>query len=97
MVEAKDTHYPQQEEFTFILILMSTGPSVFHVDGLSLWVTATFSVEDLVIVVPGTRQLEQLLSLCNTYATVSCFVSPLQKMQFCAQLCGYRGQSLFKS
>lgn len=82
MVEAKDTRYKQQEEFTFILILMSTGLSVFYVESLSLWVTTTFSIEDFVIVVPGTRRLEQLLSLCNTCATVSCFVSPLQKMQF---------------
>ena len=87
----------EQEDFHLYSYPHMSTDLCLCVKKLSIWVTACFSVEDFVIVLPGRRQFQKLLRLYTTSTTVSCPVSPLQKRQLCAQLCGHRGQSLPKS
>lgn len=78
-MEAKDT-YKQQDLHLYCYPHMSTD-LFSYVERLSLSATTAFSVEDFVIVVLGRGQLQQLLSLYDTWTTVPCSVLPLQEMQ----------------
>lgn len=76
----------QQEDFHLYSYPHMSTDLCLCVKKLSIWVTACFSVEDFVIVLPGRGQFQKLLGLYTTSTTVSCPVSPLQKRQLCAQL-----------